>query len=441
MAPTSHLKPHRRKGHWYLVRRVPNEYRSFEKRSIIFQSTKIAIHEDPKGVHARIAIAKLNRALESQWASLASPPSQRDLHQQSLRIAADHGIPYVDAERISTLPPEDFYARVDIAKQEPNEAVVAAVLGGTHMPPIMVSEILKEYESIIALALKRKTPRQLKKWRIARQSALDYFKETIGGDMAITDLTRVHTVKYRNALRDRVLNEGIAEDTCNRNITRISGMFNAINETHQLNLNNIFRKLKFPNVENNPRIPFTTKAIQDCLLKPGNLNGMNEDARHIVYAMIETGLRLSEVCNLREDNIVLNHDVPHLRITDKHAELKSKSSRRELPLVGISLEAIKRHPKGFDRYFDKADVASATINKFLHENKIVPKKQTLYCLRHSFDDRLRLVHAPDKINAELMGHKWHRPKYGAPTLQEKQEWLDKMAFKTSLEQAEEDAHG
>ena len=54
---------------------------------------------------------------------------------------------------------------------------------------------------------------------------------------------------------------------------------------------------------------------------------------------------------------------------------------------------------------------------------------TLYGLRHTFDDSLTAVEAPDKVNAQLMGHKWQRPKYGAgPTLEQKLRWLEQIAF-------------
>jgi hypothetical protein len=44
--------------------------------------------------------------------------------------------------------------------------------------------------------------------------------------------------------------------------------------------------------------------------------------------------------------------------------------------------------------------------------------QTLYSLRHTFEDRLTAVEAPEKVVAALIGHKWHRPRYGlGPSLE------------------------
>lgn len=74
----------------------------------------------------------------------------------------------------------------------------------------------------------------------------------------------------------------------------------------------------------------------------------------LVYAMIETGWRPSELSNLIPKNIVLDSDIPHLRIRPQNdRQLKSKASVREVPLVGVSLEAMKRAPNGFPNYMDR----------------------------------------------------------------------------------------
>ena len=42
---------------------------------------------------------------------------------------------------------------------------------------------------------------------------------------------------------------------------------------------------------------------------------------------------------------------------------------------------------------------------------------------------LTKVEAPDKVSAALMGHKYHRPRYGlGPSLEQKREWLQRIAF-------------
>ncbi|TGQ26392.1 integrase, partial [Mesorhizobium sp. M4B.F.Ca.ET.214.01.1.1] len=82
------------------------------------------------------------------------------------------------------------------------------------------------------------------------------------------------------------------------------------------------------------------------------------------------------------------------------------------------------------RYRDKAASLSALVNKVLASKELLPTSEhSLYSLRHTFEDRLTAVEAPEKVIAWLMGHKWVRPKYGAgPSLAQKRERLQKIAF-------------
>src|SRR4051812_26120499 len=51
-------------------------------------------------------------------------------------------------------------------------------------------------------------------------------------------------------------------------------------------------------------MPFETEFIKSRLLADGALAGLNEEARHVLYVVMETGLRPSEVVNLQRNTIV-----------------------------------------------------------------------------------------------------------------------------------------
>ncbi len=56
---------------------------------------------------------------------------------------------------------------------------------------------------------------------------------------------------------------------------------------------------------------------------------------------------------------------------------------------------------------------TSAVNKFLRDNDLLSSSQhSIYSLRQSFQDRILAVNAPDRIQAELIGHKFNRPKYG-----------------------------
>ncbi len=125
-------------------------------------------------------------------------------------------------------------------------------------------------------------------------------------------------------------------------------------------------------------------------------------------------MRLTEVCNLRPEDIHLNGEVPHVEVAERDDRRnKTDYSVRRVPLVGVALTAMKRHPKGFPIYQDKSDSASANINKFLWNAGLRPtKKHTVYSLRHTFQDRIENAGASDRMQADLMGHEFGRPTYG-----------------------------
>jgi integrase len=148
--------------------------------------------------------------------------------------------------------------------------------------------------------------------------------------------------------------------------------------------------------------------------------------------MVETGLRPSEICNLTAKMIHLDAPIPYIEVKPEGRVVKAEASLRKMPLVGVSLAAMRLQPNGFPTYRDKsAGRLSAIINEFLADAGLrETPEHTLYSLRHSFEDRLTaLQDVPDKIMAYLMGHKYSRPKYGSdPTLPHLQSVLNRIAF-------------
>ncbi|CAH2398228.1 hypothetical protein [Mesorhizobium escarrei] len=52
--------------------------------------------------------------------------------------------------------------------------------------------------------------------------------------------------------------------------------------------------------------------MQGEILAEGALDGFNEEARHLVYLIADTGLRLSEAANLTTETIHLDHEIPNI---------------------------------------------------------------------------------------------------------------------------------
>ena len=119
-------------------------------------------------------------------------------------------------------------------------------------------------------------------------------------------------------------------------------------------------------------------------------------------------------CGVCIENIHLDADIPFIQIkgTDKR-QVKTISSVRDIPLVGVSLEAFKRAPNGFPHYRDKGDRLSSALMKAFRSRGLFPTKDhRIYSFRHSFEKRMLEAGLDYGLRCLLMGHKNSRPLYG-----------------------------
>ena len=428
MAQTRILKPQNRAGIWYLMRRVPTEFAQLDKRNPVRISTEIAVVDDPRGIRAREVILHINSQLEVYWKGLRDGQSaeQRIRFDAAQARARALGLTYKPASDMTDV--DEILRRVAVlvreqALDEPTQT--AAILGGEPVPRIMVSELVKEYEEIQQTALRAKSPKQLHKWRLPKLRAMNNFLDVLKEDRALIDLTREDAIKFRLWWESRIVKESLDIDTANKDLGHISIMMGTIDLYKQLGIQPIFARLRIPGSKTKQRAAFTTEWLQTKIFAEGAMTALNAQARHIALLVPLLGMRPSEVANLRPESILLDAPIPHVKITPIERELKTDASIRDIPLVGSALAIMRKNPVGFPRYRDNEDSLSALVNDYLDTHGLLPTaKHSLYSGRHNFEDRLTDVEAPEKLVATLMGHKWHRPKYGAgPTLEQKARWL------------------
>lgn len=136
---------------------------------------------------------------------------------------------------------------------------------------------------------------------------------------------------------------------------------------------NPFRNLSFKETVKAEVPPFENDWVRSKILVPGALDGIKDQARLIVYALFETGCRPSELANLREEDIFLDADAPYISIRPRRGrEIKTASSIRDIPLVGVSLDAMKRAPKGFPHYRDRNDLLSQSLMSTFRKRGLLP---------------------------------------------------------------------
>ncbi len=433
----------RRDGTWHFARRVPAEFAALDPRGVIKQSTKVKIVDDRNGIKAGAVADRMNEVLESYWRGLVegkAAEAQRR-YDEARRRARAMGLEYVPAAALAERPSAEVLERLErlLAERATGtgaaaRATRAAVLGGEAPPVILLSQLFEKFEAQVEAELTDLSPDQKRKWRNPKKRAADNLIKVIG-DKAITDITPTDALDFSEWWQARVIEEDLHPDTANKDMGHLSRMLFTMNKRLRLGLGKVFDGMRLEGGVENTRPPFDPVYVQKTLLAPGALAGLNDEARRVVFLVADTGLRPTEAVNLNRKTIILDADIPHVRVLPDGRRMKTPQSQRDVPLVGAALAAMKAQPDGFPQYHDKGAGLSATVNKFLDENNLRQGgDRTLYSLRHTFKDRLTAVEAEDSMIDALMGHKETGSKYGTgPSLKLKLKYLHRIAFKPPAE--------
>lgn len=415
-----HLK--RRGTRWHYVRRVPTAYQAFDNRGTVYKSLKTESLELARARRDALVEAD-NQYWRSVMASAADDTAVAlRTYKSAQRRAMAKGFVYTPVQDLADLATlTEILDRLKAIPTDPvpDKKAADAVLGLVERPSVTISEAMDLYVEEIAVSeLLGKSNEQKKAWLKVKMRALSNFIK-INGDLKMHEITRDHARKYYNWWAARIVpkdgSKALSPNSANRDIGNIRKLFRKYWEYEgEEGRENPFRNLSF--AKQPPRdIPhFEDEFIRTRFLVPGIFDGLNAEATLLVYAMIETGCRPSELSNILPENIVLGADVPFIRIRPRSdRQVKSRASSRDIPLVGCSLEAFKRAPNGFPRYRDKGNLMSKAIMDGLRARDLLPSPDhRLYSLRHSFEKRMLEAGLDYGLRCLLMGHENSRPTYG-----------------------------
>jgi len=227
------------------------------------------------------------------------------------------------------------------------------------------------------------------------------------GDLPIDDYNSKDASKFRDWLIDR----GLLISSVKRVFSSIRSIINLSISEEGINCINAFSKTYMPDKENaDIRKPIPTKDIkhiQSLCIKN------DDDLRWLIALLSDSGMRLGEGVGLLKSDINLDCEIPHINLVPHPwRRLKTKGSKRYIPLVGTSLWACKRILKhnndsifAFPRYTSEdkcnANSASAALNKWMKEK--LSDSYVIHGFRHSFRDRLRAVECLSEIIDQLGG--------------------------------------
>lgn len=400
---------------------------------------------------ARKARDLLEAADDERWGALMAGTAGSETasrYTAAVRLATALGYGYRPAAEIANEASwAELASRMErVLPDATSNAVVQAVLGTVEVPTVRFSDALKVYsDEIYRAELAKKSPQQLRKWRVIPERAIRTFVDVVG-DKPLEEISRSDAVSFYRFWLQKISPDASGAErwsasSGNRQIGELRKLYREyFDHVHdQPERQNPFRGLSFKEGKKNRRPAFSDHWIQTQFCTGERLDGLNVEAKAILLAMVETGARPSEICNLNGEAIRLDEDIPHLAIVERldpesPRELKSADSRRFIPLVGVSLEVCKAFKNGFPRYWESEENLSATINKYLSKNGLrETPKHSLYSLRHSFEDRMLRAGFDESLRIALFGHKSDRPVYGdAGGLKWKRDQLLKIAFPFQL---------
>jgi len=233
-------------------------------------------------------------------------------------------------------------------------------------------------------------------------------------DRPIDQYTTIDASKFR----DHMLKHKLASSSVKRVFAIIRSIINITIREHGISCNNAFSRTFIPDLNDiKKRQPIPIETIiniqKECLQ-------INDPNRWLIALISDTGMRLAEATGLLCSDFHLDEKIPFVNITPHTSRrLKTKSSERQIPLVGASLWAAKQivlhnnakyaFPKYTNDQLCKTNSASAALNKWL--NPRAPDGCVIHSFRHSMRDRLREANCPTEMIDQIGG--WSDNKVGS----------------------------
>ncbi len=425
-----------RGGKWHYVRRVPAHVNHLDGRGLIQTSLKTSSIDV-----AQVRRDALERADDLHWQGLrldgVRDESQARYEAAKARAVA-LGFEYKGlADLAESGSIEDIIRRVTVARGSSSRDRVA-VLGVSKTPTVSVRKAMEFYlEEIAQDEMRGMSASQRESFRKVKLYAADTFIEIVE-DKPLLEITRTDAITYHRWWQARVNGadgkKPVSGNTANRRFGGMRKLFREYTRYLQIDVKNPFDDLSFrdPKQMRLKVMPFDADFIEKQFVAKGCLNGLNAQAKLIFLAMVETGARPSEICNLTPAQIHLDAEVPYLQIIYREdRKVKTENSVRDVPLVGVSLEAMKLAPNGFPQYYDRETNLSAALMKHLRTKKLLPSENhRVYSLRHAYEKRMLEAGFDDEFRRRILGHDTDRPDYGdGGSLAWRREQMQKIMLK------------
>lgn len=438
----------RGKIYWFRMR-TPKQYQSVHKARFLTKS----LGTDSLRTAQALAYQVRERFMSELEATLAMGRKSGDetRYRATIKLARENGVLPVAAPDLAQGTLDDLLPRLQsLLSCDPaaNTSQFAARLGGFQLPDTNLHEIAGKMDVLCPDKVARKNSRQKRMWLNRYKRAASTFA-TVVGEKPITSISASDASNYRRAWEKRVIDQEVTTQYANKHFGYLRKIVAAFYEDLMID--------EFTNPFANTRIQgeatwekakdlgvkaeFSPNWIKQNIIHGNKLDGLNDEAKAILTVCAETGCRQTEIYDLPPAAIRLEAEVPHILVSveegEHQREIKNKSSRRPVVLVGAALEAMKLHPEGFPRYRGKEGY-SAAVSKYLSENDLLPSaKHYVSSLRHSYESRMRKAGLNNEERGFMMGHSLKslrgREVYGdGPGLKIRALYAELVSFETDM---------
>lgn len=406
-----HLK--QRGRWWHYFRAVPARFREVEARREVCFSLRTQDFSEAKMKAARISADldhEWKRALELGVSLKSQSAAKR--YAAAVQSQTSFGLKPTTAAELSD---DELMARLRLlisgSACAPEQK---AVLGLVDKPNLSMMEAFDRFWSHIEDEWSALSHDQVRVKRNGYLKALSNFREAVG-DVPMYEVERHHAMTFRTWWLKRLKAKGLKPHTGNKDINALRRMITTNYDIDAVQKVNPLARVRLKDEPQTPRMPLTVAQIRD-LIKPNALGRLSPEFVLLFKLLINTGMRPVEAIGLELGDILLEDEVPHVHVRKNAVRgLKTDHSERLLPLLGVSLTAAGElvAAGGWGKRLGKNMYATSIINRNLRDSGIVTdKRQSLYSLRHWFQDQLTKRDVVDRAQAQLMGHKFQRPKYG-----------------------------
>lgn len=415
------------KDHYYYQRRVPARLQVVDSRSMVRFSVRtrsIAIARERRDL--------IDAATNEYWSGLIGlqlldpddPRNEQILAtiQTRYRIAKSHALGHGGELSTGVFQAAlvQFISRITEGGLSLDEFPTAQTVEksyrrlitprGESAPPIKISEAREIYfEQIAVREIANKSANQRKHWKKSKSRAIDRLIHVVGDKvMSFVDRSDARRLYawYADRFRPKIGETPPSTNTANQELGSISKFYREyFAHFGEFDRENPFKGFRFKKVKGASRPSIDNQWVQSRILAPGALNHFHPEARAILFVLIETGCRTSEILGLKGKDIILNSDAPYIRVRPAPSrEVKSLASERDIPLVGIALEAARQFPNGFPAYRYKSETASPYLLRNLREKELMPtEKHVIYSFRHAFERRMLEAGFDFELRCSLMG--------------------------------------